>query len=50
MYLKFSELQLLVKEEQPFCSNYGATASAVLTEFYSLQDIIDAPEEELVQA
>ena len=49
MYLKFSELQLLDKEEQPFCSNYGATASAVLTEFYSLQDIIDAPEEELVQ-
>lgn len=48
MYLKYSELQLLYKEEQPFCSHYGATASAVLTEFYSLQDIIDAPEEELV--
>ena len=49
LYLKFSELQLLDGEEQPFSNIYGATSSAILTEFFSLQDIIDASEEELLQ-
>lgn len=49
LYLKFSELQLLDDGSQPFSNIYGATASAVLTEFMSLQDIIDSPEEDLLQ-
>lgn len=49
LYLKFSELQLLQEDEQPFSNLYGATASALLTEYMSVQDIIDAPEEELLQ-
>ena len=49
LYLKFSELQLLESDEQPFSNIYGATASAVLTEFMSLQEIIDSPEEDLLK-
>lgn len=48
IFLKFSELSVTPKEEQPFSDNYGATASSVLTEFYSLEDIIDTPYEDLV--
>lgn len=49
LYLKFSELQLLDDANQPFSNVYGATASAVLTEFMSLQDSIDTSEEYLLQ-
>lgn len=49
LYLKFSELQLLEGDEQPFSNIYGTTASAVLTEFLSLQEIIDSPEEDLLK-
>lgn len=49
LYLKFSELQLLDGDEQPFSNIYGATSSAILTEFMSLQEIIDASEEDLLQ-
>ncbi len=49
LYLKFSELQLLDDDSQPFSNIYGATSSAILTEFMSLQEIIDSPEEELLQ-
>ena len=49
LYLKFSELQLLDDDSQPFSNIYGATSSAVLTEFMSLQEIIDSPEEDLLQ-
>ena len=48
LYLKFSELQLLEGEDKPFGNIYGATSSAVLTEFMSPQEIIDASEEELL--
>ena len=48
LYLKFSELQLLEGDNKPFGSLYGATSSAVLTEFLSPQEIIDMPEEELL--
>ena len=48
LYLKFSELQLLEGEDKPFSNLYGATSSAVLTEFMSPQEIIDASEEELL--
>lgn len=49
LYLKFSELQLLDDDSQPFSNIYGTTSSAVLTEFMSLQEIIDSPEEDLLQ-
>ena len=49
LYLKFSELQILEDDEQPFSDIYGATCSAVLTEFMSLQEIIDSPEEVLLE-
>ena len=49
LYLKFSELQLLEGDDQPFSNIYGATSSAVLTEFMSAQDIVDASEEELLK-
>lgn len=48
LYLKFSELQMLEKEDQPFCDIYGATSSSVLTEYLSPEDIISSSEEELV--
>ncbi len=48
IFLKFSELSVLPKEEQPFCDNYGSTASSVLTEFLSMEDIINASPEDLV--
>ncbi|WP_426347976.1 IS110 family transposase [Alloiococcus sp. CFN-8] len=48
IYLKFSELKLLDKEYQPFSDIYGATASAILIDFFSPEDILSIPEEELV--
>ncbi len=48
LYLKFSELQLLEGEDKPFSNVYGATSSAILTEFMSPQDIIDMSEEDLL--
>ena len=48
LYLKFSELQLLEGDDKPFGNLYGATSSAVLTEFLSPQEIIDMPEEDLL--
>lgn len=34
LYLKFSELELLDDDQQPFSNIFGATSSAVLTEFF----------------
>ena len=48
IYLKFSELAVLDKDEQPFSNTYGATSAAVLTEFLSLDDITYSSIEELV--
>lgn len=48
MFLKFSELAILEDSERPFATNYGATASAVLTDFLSTEDIITMPIESLV--
>lgn len=48
LYLKSSELQLLEGDDKPFGSLYGATSSAVLTEFLSPQEIIDMPKENLL--
>jgi transposase len=48
MFLKFSELAVSDKENSPFSDNYGATASAILTDFLSVDDIVSMPLEELV--
>lgn len=48
IYLKFSQLAVLDKEDKPFSNNYGATSAAVLTEFLSLDDITYSPIEDLV--
>ncbi|WP_353095124.1 IS110 family transposase [Tissierella praeacuta] len=48
IYLKFSQLAVLDKEDKPFSNNYGATSTAVLTEFLSLDDITYSPIEYLV--
>lgn len=49
LFLKFSELQLLDGDSQPFSNIYGATSSAVLTEFMFLQEIINSSEDEFLQ-
>ena len=48
LYLKFSELQMLEGDDQPFCDIYGATSSSVLTEYLSPEEIIDSSEEDLI--
>jgi transposase len=48
IFLKFSELASLKKSDHPFSSNYGATAEALLTEFYSPESILGMSTEELV--
>ncbi len=48
IYLKFSELAVLDKDDKPFYNTYGATLAAVLTEFLSLYDIAYAPTQDLV--
>lgn len=48
IYLKFSELAILDKNEQPFSNTYGVTSAAVLTEFLSLDDITYSSIEDLV--
>lgn len=48
LYLKFSELQMLEKDDQPFCDIYGATSSSILTEYLSPEEIISSSEEDLV--
>ncbi len=49
IYLKFSELAVLDKEDRPFSNTYGVTASAVLTEYLSLDDITYSSVEDLVE-
>lgn len=48
LFLKFSEFSLLSDNEKPFSNNYGATASSVLTEFFSMDDILNTPDEDLI--
>ena len=48
VFLKFSEFALLNGDEHPFSDKYGATASSILTEFLSSEDIANAPIETLV--
>ncbi|WP_244834495.1 IS110 family transposase [Clostridium sp. BJN0001] len=48
VFLKFSEFALLDDEKHPFSDKFGATASSILTEFLSTEDIANTPMEELV--
>lgn len=48
VFLKFSEFALLNGDEHPFSDKYGATASSILTEFLSSEDIANAQIETLV--
>ena len=48
LYLKFSELQMLEGDDQPFCDIYGATSSSVLMEYLSPEEILNSSEEDLI--
>ena len=49
MFLKFSELAVSCDDHDPFSDNFGATASAVLTEFLSIDDIVNMSVDDLVK-
>ena len=49
IFLKFSELAVPASGSSPFSDKYGATASAVLTEFLSTEEIVTMPFSELVE-
>ncbi|MDD4440170.1 MAG: IS110 family transposase [Tissierellia bacterium] len=49
IYLKFSQLAVVDKEDKPFSNTYGATSKAILTEFLSLDDIAYSSLEVLVE-
>ena len=48
IFLKFSEFSLLDAEDQPFSNSFGATASSVLTDFLSMEEIIEMPTADLI--
>ena len=48
IFLKFSELAVLDKNEQPFSNKFGATASAIVTEFLCPDEIACMPLEQLI--
>jgi transposase len=48
IFLKFSEFSLLNEEMQPFSNNYGVTATSILTDFLSTEDIATMPLEALI--
>lgn len=48
IYLKFSQLSVLDDSQHPFSSNYTASATAVLTEMLSPEELLDKPSDELV--
>lgn len=49
MFLKFSEMAVLSNNERAFSNNYGATAQAILTEYLSLEDLVNSSTEDLVE-
>lgn len=49
MFLKFSEMAVLSNDNKVFSNNYGATAQAILTEYLSLEDLVNSSTEELVE-
>lgn len=48
IFLKFSEFAMLQRDEHPFSDKYGATAEAILTEYLTNEDLVNASMEELV--
>lgn len=48
IFLKFSELAVLDKSENPFSNTFGATSLAVLTEYMSTEELANASIEDLV--
>lgn len=48
IFLKFSELAVLSKDEHPFSNTFGASSIATLTEFMSTEEIATASIENLV--
>ncbi|WP_231040361.1 IS110 family RNA-guided transposase [Pectinatus frisingensis] len=48
IFLKFSEFSMLEEEQQPFSDNFGATATSVLTDFLSTEEIINMPIDALI--
>ena len=48
LYMKFSELQMLEGDDQPFCDIYGATSSSGLMEYLSPEEILVSSEEDLI--
>lgn len=48
IFLKFSQFAMLDKDEHPFSNKYGATAEAILTDYLSTEDIVNASIDELV--
>ena len=48
IFLKFSEFSLLNEETQPFSNNYGVTATSILTDFLSTEDIANMSLEALI--
>jgi len=49
IYLKFSQFAFSQNPQRPFSDTYGATASAVLTEFLSPEDILNTSIQDLVE-
>lgn len=48
IFLKFSELAILEKSEQPFSDKFGATAISVISDFYSHNEIAEMPLADLI--
>ncbi|MCR1900314.1 IS110 family transposase [Irregularibacter muris] len=48
VFLKFSEFAILTNKDHPFSNKYGATASAVLTDFLSNEEIAETSIEDLI--
>ncbi|TCK90555.1 transposase IS116/IS110/IS902 family protein [Natranaerovirga hydrolytica] len=48
VFLKFSEFAMLKNDEHPFSNKYGATAEAILTDFMTNEDLVNASTEELI--
>lgn len=49
MFLKFSEMAVLSNDDKVFSNNYGAAAQAILTEYLSLEDLVNSSTEDLVE-
>lgn len=47
IFLKFSELAFMEKDEKPFANTFGATSEAILTQFMCTEDIVNTTVEDL---